>query len=161
MLSVKIRTSTRGTAQTYRKCAVSPDICPDARVCAFFLKCASRHIRPHPGIASSHWEWVSLDISRAVLCCSKRQTTIFWRISGVVWTGAKKRSPSRMYMNPETSQESIRHLEMLLQQVSGPTNELWLCCSKNGCQRSICALHYMDYHMCPKFNYTDNHLFSL
>ena len=28
---------------------------------------------------------------------------------------------------------------MLLQQVSGPTNELWLCCSKNGGRRCICA----------------------
>ena len=66
-----------------------------------------------------------------------------------------------MYMDLNTSQKGRRHLEMLAQQISGLTNELWLRGSKNGDQRCICALHHMGYHMCPELNYTDNHSFSL
>ena len=49
-----------------------------------------------------------------------------------------------MYMDPWISQDSRRHLEMLPQQVSGPTNKLWLCHSQNGGQRCICVLRHMD-----------------
>ena len=66
-----------------------------------------------------------------------------------------------MYMDTEMSQESRRHLETLAQQVSGPTNELWLCYSKNGGVGMYRLLHHMDSHICPKLNYADNHLFSL
>jgi hypothetical protein len=70
-----------------------------------------------------------------------------------------------MCMDPETSQESRRHLEMLAQQISGHTNELWLCGSKNGDQRCIRAciapygLPYVS--EVEVLNYTDNHSFLL
>jgi hypothetical protein len=45
------------------------------------------------------------------------------------------------------------------------TQEVKVCESslKNGSWRCLCqcALRHMDYHICPKFNYTDNHLFLL